>query len=164
MNLTKEQFSSLKTLSKTDSLVIQKSDKENCIDIISKDACQQKMLNILPDSSKFSQIYITNEKKLNFLGNIELQIIDLLKQLIDFQVNSKHEKLKPRGSRFGILYGLCKIQKSLIGSCSPFLSIFSAIETPYFTTAKHLVPILEPITTNKFTIKNIFEFAKEVIE
>ena len=72
------------------------------------------MLNILPDSSKFSQIYITNEKKLNYLGNIELQIIDLLKQLIDFQVNSKHEKLKPRGSRFGILYGLCKIQKSLI--------------------------------------------------
>ena len=30
--------------------------------------------------------------------------------------------------------------------------------------AKHLVPILEPIITNQFTIKNSFEFAKEVIE
>ena len=164
MNLTKEEFLSLKSLSKIDSLVIRKSDKENCIAIISKNDCLQKMLNILPDSSKFSEVYITNEKKLHFLGNIELQIIDLLKQLIDCQVNSKHEKLKPRGSRFGILYSICKIQKSLIDSCSPFRSIFSAIETPYFNTAKHLVPILEPITTNKFTIKNIFEFAKEVME
>ena len=66
MNLTKEEFSSLKPLSKIDSLVIQKSDNENCIAIISKDDCLQKMLNILPDSGKFSQIYITNEKKLNF--------------------------------------------------------------------------------------------------
>ena len=75
MNLTKEEFSSLKSLSKIGSLVIQKSNKENCIAIISKDDCLQKMLNILPDSIKFSEIHITNEKKLNFLGNIELQII-----------------------------------------------------------------------------------------
>ena len=40
----------------------------------------------------------------------------------------------------------------------------SAIKTPSYNIAKHLVPILEPITTNKFTIKNSFEFAKEVIE
>ena len=30
--------------------------------------------------------------------------------------------------------------------------------------AQHLVPILEPIKTSKFTIKNSFEFSKEVIE
>ena len=40
----------------------------------------------------------------------------------------------------------------------------SAIKTPSFNIAKYLVPILEPITTNKFTIENSFEFAKEVIE
>ena len=44
---------------------------------------------------------------------------------------------------------------------SPFCS---AIKTPTSNIAKHLVPILEPITTNKFTIKNSFELAKEVIE
>ena len=33
-----------------------------------------------------------------------------------------------------------------------------------FDIAKHLIPISEPVATNKFTIKNNFEFAKEVIE
>ena len=40
----------------------------------------------------------------------------------------------------------------------------SAIKTPSYNIAKHLVPILETITTNKFTIKNSCQFAKEVIK
>ena len=95
-----------------------------------------------------------------------LQVTDLLKQLNDSQVisDTDYKKLKPRGSRFGILYGFCKIHKSLIENFPPFQPILSAIKTPSYNIAKHLVPILEPITTNQFTIKNSFEFAKEVIE
>ena len=52
----------------------------------------------------------------------------------------------------------------MIESCHPFRPILSAIKTPSYNIAKHFVPILETITTNKFTIKNSFEFAKEVIE
>ena len=52
----------------------------------------------------------------------------------------------------------------MIDNCPPFRPILSAIKTPSYNIAKYLVPILEPITTNKFTIKNSFEFAKEVIE
>ena len=52
----------------------------------------------------------------------------------------------------------------MIDNCSPSRAIFSAIKTPSYNIDKHLVSILEPITTNKFTIKNSFEFAKEVIE
>ena len=123
MNLTKEELASLKSLSKNDSLIIQKSDKENSIAIINKDDYLQKMRNILCDSSKFSEICITKER--HFLINIEKQITDLLKQLNDSQVisDTEYNKLKPRGSRFGILYGLCKIHKSLIDNCSPFLPI-----------------------------------------
>ena len=101
-----------------------------------------------------------------FLVNTEKQITDLLKQLNDSQVISytEYKKLKPRGSRFSIFYDLCKIHKSLIDSCPPFWYILSVIKTPSYNIAKHLVPILEPITTNKFTIKYGFEFAKEVIE
>ena len=47
---------------------------------------------------------------------------------------------------------------------SPFRSILSAIKSPCYNIVKHLVPILEPITINQFTVKNSFEFAKEVIE
>ena len=166
LHLTKEEFASLKSLPKNDSLNIQKSDKENFIAIIDEDDYLQKMRNILSDSNKFSEVFVTNEKHLKFLINIEKQITNLLKQLNDSQVisDTEYKKLKPRGSRFGILNGLCKIHKSLIENCPAFRPILSAIKTPSYNIAKYLVPILEPITNNKFTIKNSFEFAKEVIE
>ena len=90
------------------------------------------MRNILSDSSKLSEVFVTNEKHLNFLVKIQKQITDLLKQLNDSQVisNTEYKKLKPRGSRFGILYGLCKIHKSFIDNCPPFRTILSAIKTP----------------------------------
>ena len=104
---------------------------------------------------------IINEKYLNFLVNIEKQITDLLKQLNNSQVisDTKYKTLKPTGSRFDILHDLCKIHKSLINNCPPFQPIMSTIKTPSYNIAKHLVPTLEPIITNEFTIRN-----KEVIE
>ena len=98
---------------------------------------------------------------MNFLFNFEKKIADLLKQLIS---DRESKKLKPRGSIFGMLYGLCKIYNSLIGDCPPFSPILSAIITPSYNIVKHLVPISESIRTNQFTMKNNFEFAKEVIE
>ena len=98
--------------------------------------------------------------------NIEKPITDLLKQLNGSQVisDTEYKKLKPRGSRFGILYGLCKIHRCFIDNCPPFHPTLSAIKTPSDNIAKYLVPILELLTTNQFTTKNSFEFAKEVIE
>ena len=165
MNLTKEEFAWLKSLSKNGSLITQKLDKGNSIAIINKDDYLQKMRNILSDSTKFSEICITKEKHLNFLINIEKQITDLLKELNDSQVisDTEYRKLKPGDSRLGILYVFCKIYKSLIDNCPPFRPNFLAIKTPSYNIAKHLARILEPIATDKFTIKNSFEFAKEVI-
>ena len=88
MNLTKEELALLKPLSKNDSSIIQKSDKDNSIDIIAKDDHLQKMWNILPDSSDFYEICIANKKHLNFLIKIKKQITDLLKQLYDSLVIS----------------------------------------------------------------------------
>ena len=78
-------------------MIIEKSDKGNSIEIIDKGDYLQKMQNILSDSSKFSEVFVTNKKHLNFLVNIEKQITDLLKQLNDSQVisDTEYEKLKP---------------------------------------------------------------------
>ena len=46
-NLTKEEFASLKSLPRNDSLIIQKSDKGNSIAIINKDDYLQKMRNFM---------------------------------------------------------------------------------------------------------------------
>ena len=63
-----------------------------------------------------------------------------------------------------MLYGLCKIHKSLIDNCPSLWPILLAIKTPSYNIAKNLAPILEPETTNESTIKNSFEFAKDIIE
>ena len=75
LNLTKEEFASLKSLSKNDYLILQKPDKANSIAVINKDDYLQKMRNILSDSSKFSEFCIAKQKRLNFSINIEKQII-----------------------------------------------------------------------------------------
>ena len=70
--------------------------------------------------------------------------------------------MKPRDSRFGILYALYKVHKQLVNNCPPFTPIMSAIKTPTYNLVKFLVPLLGSITTNMYTVKNSFEFAKEI--
>ena len=43
-----------------------------------------------------------------------------------------------------------------------FRPILSAINTTGYDIAKFLIPILEPLTHNGFTIKDSFNFAKEI--
>ena len=38
----------------------------------------------------------------------------------------------------------------------------SAISTPGYNLATFLIPIVEPLTHNEFTIRNSFNFAKEI--
>ena len=103
---------------------------------------------------------------MNFIVNVEKHITDLLKDSKNSEVifEAVYKSLKPRGSRFGILYGLCKVHKQLVDNCPPFRPIMSAIKTPTYNLAKFLVPLLEPITTNMYTVKNSFEFSKEIVD
>ena len=155
LNLPSEELAALKSLSKNKNLIIQKSDKGNPIAIIGKTDYLQKMRNILSHSSKFTQVSVTEDKQLNFIVNVEKRITDFLKDLKIAEVISEtvYKNLKPRGSKFGILYGLCKVHKQLVDNCPPFRPIMSAIKTPTYNLAKFLVPLLEPITTNMYTVK-----------
>ena len=103
---------------------------------------------------------LTEDEQLNLIVNVEKSITDLFKDFKISEVISEtvYKSLKPRGSKFGILYGLCKVHKQLVDNCPPFRPIMSAIKTPTYNLAKFLVPLLEPITTNMYTVKNSFEF------
>ena len=124
------------------------------------------MRNMLSDSSKFTQVSVAGNKQLNFIVNVEKHITDLLRDLKNSEVVSEtvHKSLKPRGFRFGILYGNCKVHKQLVDNCPPFGPIMSAIKTPSYNLAKFLVLLLEPITTNMNSVKNSFEFSKEIAD
>ena len=92
---------------------------------------------------------------MNFIVNVEKLITDLLKVFKNSEVISEivYKSLKPKGSRFRILHGLCKVRKRLVDSCPPFRPIMLAIKTSTYNLAKFLVTLLELITTNMYTAK-----------
>ena len=60
------------------------------------------------------------------------------------------------------MYGLAKVHKIVTDGLSSFRPILSAIGTPTYKLAKFLVPMLEPLTTNEYTIKDSFTFTEEL--
>ena len=87
-----------------------------------------------------------------------------MKDLLDNDKISKDEydKICPKGSRPGMLNGNPKIHKLVVNNLPKFRPILSAINTPGYNSAKFLIPIIEPLTQNEFTIKDPFSFAKEI--
>ena len=164
-SLNKDEIVALKTLSKNKDLIIQKSDKGNSIVLINKSDYLDKMYNILSDSKKFGKSSAVDDKHLNFIIGIEKKLTDLLKELKATEAISQidYKNLKPRGSSFGVLYGLCKTHKKVLDKCPSFRPALSAIKTPSYNLAKFLVPLIELITKNIFTVKK-FEFSGEICE
>ena len=74
------------------------------------------------------------------------------------------KSIKPVGTRPGTMYGLCKVHKQEVDGCPPFRPILSALQTPTYNLAKLLVPILDTLTKNEYTVKDSFHFAEEICE
>ena len=72
--------------------------------------------------------------------------------------------VKPVGTRPGIMYGNCKVHKQQVDGCPSFRSVSSALQTPTYNLAKFLVPLLNPLTKNGYTVKDSFQFAEEICE
>ena len=59
------------------------------------------------------------------------------------------------------MYGLAKVHKIVTDGGPSFRPLLPAIGTLKYKLAKFLVPILEPLTTNEYIIKDSFTFAEE---
>ena len=114
---------------------------------------------ILADTSKFKKIQIDDSKVLDHLIHMEIKIVQLLKRLKEKkEISDKvYNELYPRSSKSGFLYGLCKINKSIVDGVPPFRPILSAVGTATYKLAKFFVPLLEPLTYNQYILKKNFE-------
>ena len=124
------------------------------------------MRNILSDSTKFNQLFVAEDKQLNFIVNVEKHIADLLKDLKNYEGISEiiYKSFKLRGCGFGILYGLYKVHKHIVDNSPPFRPIMSVIKRPPFNLARYLVLFLEPITTNMYIVKSSVKFAQKIAD
>ena len=122
------------------------------------------MKNVLGDKSKFRKVYIDHDKILNHLIHMENRVADALKNLRDQKEISieQYKDLSLSGSRPGILYGSAKVHKIVKDGLPSFRSILTAIGTATYKLANFLVPMLELLSTNEYTIKVSFTFAEEL--
>ena len=94
------------------------------------------------------------------------RLVRLLKSLEDQGEISEKEKndLYPSDSKPGAMCGLSKIHKAREDGIPSFRPILSAIRTPIYKLAKFCDQSLKPLSSNEYTIKDSFSFAKEVLE
>ena len=126
----------------------------------------EKMEEIESDKTKFLPINFEakENKELRYLWDMETAIDITLRELRDGNLitDKEYKRLSPTGSQPGVSYGCSKIHTQLVGNCPPFRPILSSINTPNYTLPKFLVPILNDITANEFSIKDSFSFVNEI--
>ena len=166
-NITEEEHNAIKELASLEDIIIQKADKGNVIVILDRTTYVERIEALLSDTSKFTPISFTKENDdLKYILERESDINQFLAKLVTNGVLTAEQKqqLSPCGSSPGILYGVCKVHKIVPeGVVPPFRPILSAINTPSYKLAKYLVPILAPLTTNKYVTKDSFQFAQTII-
>ena len=165
-NLSKEELTALQNLSKNIDLIIQKSDKGNSVVIVQRQDYLGKMNDILSDEKKFSKVSLKDDTLLNFSINQVKHADNFFKKFVESKrmTEKTRKSLKPVGTRPGIMYGSCKVHKTGIGNCPPFGPILSALNTSTYKLTTFLVPILKPLVTNEFTVKDSFHFAEEIVD
>ena len=100
------------------------------------------MENLLSDDRKFERVALNNDAFINLVVNQEKRIDTFFKNLVDFNSMSKEMRkyTKPLGS------------------------ILSPLQTRTYNLAKFLVPVLDPLTKNEYTVKDTFHFAEKICE
>ena len=121
------------------------------------------MKNILNEKAKFQKIYIDHGKISNHLIQMENRITHVLKHLRDKNEISieQYKDLNSSGSRPGIKYGSAIVRKIVTDGLPSFKPILSAMDIPIYKLAKFLVPMLELLTINEYTVKDSPTFAEE---
>ena len=122
------------------------------------------MEELLNDRSKFERLTVEEGKDYNYLWNQELRVRKTLQRMKQAGSISKelYVKLCPSGSRPGVMYGLAKVHKDPVDGFPKLRPILSAIGTPTYKLAKHLVQILEPLTKDDFTVKDSFTVTNNI--
>ena len=62
------------------------------------------------------------------------------------------------------MYSFCKVHQASVENCPLFRPVLLALNTPTYKLGKFVEPILKPLTTKEFTVKDSFHFAKEIVD
>ena len=155
----KEDFLILRKLAQRNDIILCRPDKGRGVVLLNRDDYIQKMNLILSDSSKFCKI---GSPEFSTVFKIEDKINRTLKKLKDDGLldGLTYNSLYSSGSSFSVLYGLPKVHKTEV----PLRPILAAYNSPNFSLAKFLVPLLSNLTNNQYTLPNSSKFIPEILQ
>ena len=156
--LPDDYFDAIKNLKNDHSIKIIRPDKGKGVVILNTTDYNSKMQNILNDTSKFVKLNKDPGKEVRRLEDKVRRAIDTLlkKNLLTL---SQYKEIYPSGSSPALLYGLPKVHKPNL----PLSPIMSSLNTYNRKLSEFLVPILMPLTTNMYTVKNVKHSLQTVI-
>ena len=116
------------------------------------------MNDILQDTIKFQPL---NDEPVKLTLQREGQLKRFLTKLKSSESISQatYDQLLPAGSRISILYGLPKIHKDNV----PLRPILSSISNYSYKVAKFFIPLLNPISSGAYMVRDSFSFVKEIL-
>ena len=154
---TNSDIAILRNLGQNKDLIITKPDKGRRAVILDKTDYVSKMNSILSDTDKFKKCSDTND-----IYSLSLKYEDkanrFVKKLYNLGIISmeQYNHLFSSSTGPGIMYGFPKIHKPN----TPLRPILAAYNTASYKLSKFLVPLLEPLTTNDYTVKNSSQFQR----
>ncbi|MEL7307661.1 MAG: reverse transcriptase domain-containing protein, partial [Pseudomonadota bacterium] len=158
----KPYLKALTQLAKNKNLYVAKFDKGNGVVIDSRENYNNKMANILEDTSKF-KLYIPSSRsdKNPFILAEERFNRSLLRLRNAGDISdSVYQKIRSVGSQPARLYGLPKVHKNRVDP--PYRPILSMINSYCSNLSRYLDDILKPFVPTRHTVKDSFDFADKI--
>ena len=157
-NLDNEELKTLINLSKNKNLVISKADKGNAVVVQNKSDYVKKVKSILEDGNKFK--ILDEDPTIDREEKLQKKLYYMFKFKNSFGAKT-YARIRPVGSRSGVMYGLPKIHKK----DAPIRPIISSIGTYTYKLAEYLDEILKPISNeSRYSLKDTFDFCNKIKE
>ena len=157
--IKKNDFKLLRELGRNKDIVVCRPDKGNGVVILDRIDYVNSLNNFISDTSKFLKITCPIEK---FTRQIEDKLGVFLRKIKDKMPDDCYKNLFATGSGPGVLYGTAKIHKTDFSTNFQFRPIFASYNTPTYKLAKFLVPHLNHLTINEYTLDNSYKFTEEI--
>lgn len=154
----KQDTELLRNLGKDRSIIVCSPDKGRGVVILNRTDYIHKMEDILSDFTKFTKLVHENAFALTI--RIEDKINRFLRQMQKAQKISQcvYDNLMASGTAPGVLYGLAKIHKPN----APLRPILAAYNTAMYKLAKFVVPLIDHLCHNSFTLRNSYNFFEDI--
>ncbi len=154
-NISKQEWESLRSLSKNESILILPADKGRCTVVLDRTQHDEKAKALLSDTDTYELL------KKDPTSVYKRQIIAVLQKLQEAGAITRKQYLKPypTGEAPPSFYGLPKIHKLGI----PLRPIISSISSVSYNLARFLADIIGPLAgQSEHSIKNSREFVQKV--